>query len=207
MATPQSFGFLEVKAFLEGMFQQIATTLIYGNQFINPERFTGLALEDFHQNHRQLSNRQQRPRWRRRCLTQHRIRLKVWGDDTAHATFPKGKITGLQPRTWVSTDGCLWQHLPSLPRSLQAGDRICPQGLAIRLCASLTLISPNLPGLAQRNFINSVGPGNLQTPYPTCLCWYHSNLRYPRSPCQIMWLIPGIYRNRVVRNLSLISRR
>ena len=37
------FRLSEVKAFLEGMSQQVAATLIYGNQFINPERFTGLA--------------------------------------------------------------------------------------------------------------------------------------------------------------------
>src|SRR6266700_4926676 len=37
------FRLSEVKAFLEGMSQQVATTLIYGNQSANPERFTGLA--------------------------------------------------------------------------------------------------------------------------------------------------------------------
>src|SRR5882724_6142875 len=37
------FRLSEVKAFLEGMSQQVATTLIYGNQFVNPERFTGFA--------------------------------------------------------------------------------------------------------------------------------------------------------------------
>src|ERR1700728_5005511 len=37
------FRLSEVRAFLEGMSQQIASTLIYGNQHINPERFTGLS--------------------------------------------------------------------------------------------------------------------------------------------------------------------
>src|SRR6266550_4481835 len=37
------FRMSEVRAFLEGMSQQVATTLIYGNQHTNPERFTGLA--------------------------------------------------------------------------------------------------------------------------------------------------------------------
>src|SRR5580692_6532523 len=37
------FRLSEVKAFLEGMSQQVAATLIYGNQFVNPERFTGFA--------------------------------------------------------------------------------------------------------------------------------------------------------------------
>src|SRR5882757_4754366 len=37
------FRLSEVKAFLEGMSQQVASTLIYGNQAVNPERFTGFA--------------------------------------------------------------------------------------------------------------------------------------------------------------------
>src|SRR5215471_2434605 len=37
------FRLSEVKAFLQGMSQQVAATLIYGNQHTNPERFTGLA--------------------------------------------------------------------------------------------------------------------------------------------------------------------
>src|SRR5882757_1380915 len=37
------FRLSEVKAFLEGMSQQVAATLIYGNQSVNPERFTGFA--------------------------------------------------------------------------------------------------------------------------------------------------------------------
>src|SRR6266446_3907404 len=37
------FRLSEVRAFLEGMSQQVAATLIYGNQAVNPERFTGFA--------------------------------------------------------------------------------------------------------------------------------------------------------------------
>src|SRR6266403_762050 len=37
------FRLSEVKAFLEGMSQQVASTIVYGNQHINPERFTGFA--------------------------------------------------------------------------------------------------------------------------------------------------------------------
>lgn len=92
------FRLSEVKAFLEGMSQQVAATLIYGNQFINPERFTGLA-----------------PRYSTLTAassqtaanvldaggtsnTNTSIWVAVWGSDTLHATFPKGKITGLQHR-------------------------------------------------------------------------------------------------------------
>src|SRR6266702_149928 len=37
------FRMSEVRAFLEGMTQQMASTLIYGNLGVNPERFHGLA--------------------------------------------------------------------------------------------------------------------------------------------------------------------
>jgi hypothetical protein len=101
------FRMSEVRAFLEGMSQQVATTLIYGNQFINPERFTGLA-----------------PRYSTITTASSQtaanvldaggtasvntsIWVGVWGSETAHATFPKGKITGLQHRDmgeWPVTD-------------------------------------------------------------------------------------------------------
>jgi hypothetical protein len=92
------FRLSEVRAFLEGMSQQVASTLIYGNQFVNQERFTGLA-----------------PRYSTKTTansntafnvldgggvvsTNTSLWIVVWGDDTLHATFPKGKITGLQHR-------------------------------------------------------------------------------------------------------------
>jgi Major capsid protein GP7 len=102
------FRFSEVKAFLEGMSQQVAATLIYGNQFANPERFTGFA-----------------PRYSTKTVTAAQtganvldaggtastntsLWIVVWGSDTCHATFPKGKITGLQHRDmgeWPVLDG------------------------------------------------------------------------------------------------------
>ena len=101
------FRFSEVKAFLEGMSQQVAATLIYGNQSLTPERFTGFA-----------------PRYSTIVAansataanvldaggtgsTNTSMWITVWGSDTTHATFPKGKITGLQHRDmgeWPVTD-------------------------------------------------------------------------------------------------------
>jgi hypothetical protein len=89
------------------MSQQVASTLIYGNQFVNPERFTGFA-----------------PRYSTKTTTNSQTANNVldgggtastntsiwgvvWGSDTMHATFPKGKITGLQHRDmgeWPVTD-------------------------------------------------------------------------------------------------------
>ncbi len=92
------FRLSEVRAFLEGMSQQVASTFIYGNQFVNPERFTGLA-----------------PRYSTLTTTSSQtannvlsgggvastntsIWITTWGSDTLHGIFPKGKITGLQHR-------------------------------------------------------------------------------------------------------------
>jgi hypothetical protein len=109
------FRLSEVKAFLEGMSQQVATTLIYGNQFTNPERFTGFA-----------------PRYSTKTTansnsafnvldaggtssTNTSIWIVCWGVDTCHATFPKGKITGLQHR-----DMGEWPVLDSSSNTFQA---------------------------------------------------------------------------------------
>jgi hypothetical protein len=101
------FRLSEVRAFLEGMSQQVAATLFYGNQFTNPERFTGFA-----------------PRYSTKTVansataanvldaggtasTNTSIWIVVWGADTCHATFPMGKLTGLQHRDmgeWPVTD-------------------------------------------------------------------------------------------------------
>jgi hypothetical protein len=92
------FRLSEVKAFLEGMSQQVAATLIYGNQFINPERFTGFSP-------RYSTVSQANSQTAANVLdsggtasTNSSIWIVVWGPDTTHATFPKGKITGLQHR-------------------------------------------------------------------------------------------------------------
>ena len=92
------FRLSEVKAFLEGMSQQVASTLIYGNQFVNPERFTGFAP-------RYSTKTTSASQTANNVLdaggtssTNTSIWIVTWGSDTTHATFPKGKITGLQHR-------------------------------------------------------------------------------------------------------------
>lgn len=101
------FRLSEVKAFLEGMSQQVAATLIYGNQFINPERFTGLAPRFSTSNTANSQTAANVLSGGGAASTNTSIWVTVWGDDTLHATFPKGKITGLQHRDmgeWPVTD-------------------------------------------------------------------------------------------------------
>jgi len=101
------FRLSEVRAFLEGMSQQVASTLIYGNQAVNPERFTGLAprYSTTSTSNSQTANNVLSAGGSGSTNTS--MWITVWGSDTSHATFPKGKITGLQHRDmgeWPVTD-------------------------------------------------------------------------------------------------------
>jgi hypothetical protein len=92
------FRLSETRAFLEGMSQQVAATMIYGNQFTNPERFTGLAPRYSTSNTANSQTANNVLSAGGAASTNTSIWIHVWGDDTAHVTFPKGKITGLQHR-------------------------------------------------------------------------------------------------------------
>ena len=92
------FRLSEVRAFLEGMSQQVASTIIYGNQHINPERFTGLAprYSTVQTANSQTANNVLDAGGTSNTNTS--LWITTWGSDTMHGIFPKGKITGLQHR-------------------------------------------------------------------------------------------------------------
>jgi hypothetical protein len=92
------FRISESKAFLEGMSQQVASTLIYGNQGLNPERFTGFAPRYSTKTAASAATAANVLDGGGVSSTNTSIWGVVWGSDTWHATFPKGKITGLQHR-------------------------------------------------------------------------------------------------------------
>lgn len=87
-----AFRLSEGRAFLEGMNQTMAETLIYGDATLHPERFTGLA-----------------PRYNTLSGTiaqnvisgggsgndQTSVWLVLWGKETVHGIFPKGSTAGL----------------------------------------------------------------------------------------------------------------
>jgi hypothetical protein len=101
------FRLSESRAFLEGMSQQVASTVIYGNQFVNPERFTGLTPRYSTKTTANSNTAANVLDGGGSASTNTSIWIGVWGDDTLHATFPKGKITGLQQRDmgeWPVTD-------------------------------------------------------------------------------------------------------
>lgn len=149
------FRLSEVKAFLEGMSQQVASTIIYGNQHLNPERFTGLAP-------RYSTGVTSAAQTANNVLngggsgsTNTSMWLTTWGNDTFHGTFPKGKMTGLQHR-----DMGEWPVADSAGNTYQAyRDHFKWEiGLVLRdwrYCARIANIDvTQLTGVSAANLIN-----------------------------------------------------
>lgn len=95
--TPE-FRFSEVKAFLEGMNQQVADSIFYGNTSVTPERFMGLspryntvlpAVAQTANNVIDMTGT---------GSTNTSLWIITWGSETIHGIFPKGKMSGLQHR-------------------------------------------------------------------------------------------------------------
>lgn len=107
----QAFRISEAMSFFETMSQTMASTLIYGNTAINPERFMGLA-----------------PRYNTLTTTAAQtaynivdglgtgsdntsIWIVTWGPRTVHGFFPKGQQGGLQHNVMNNGNGGLWPVL------------------------------------------------------------------------------------------------
>lgn len=102
-----SFRMSESMATMEGMSQQVAQAIFYGNVLVNPERFMGLA-----------------PRYNTVSTataqtaanvidaggtgsTNTSIWIVTWGAQTMHGIFPMGKLSGLQHENlgrWTASD-------------------------------------------------------------------------------------------------------
>ena len=89
-----AFRMSEDRAFIEGMNQEFASTLFYGNEGTEPEAFTGFAPRFNDQSAENGSN----------ILTSAAtpdgsdnasIWLVVWGPNTVHGIYPKGSMAGL----------------------------------------------------------------------------------------------------------------
>lgn len=97
----------ESRAFFEGMNQQMATTLIYGNTAVNPERFTGLAPRYSTVTTATAQSANNVIDMGGTGSTNTSLWIVTWGAETTHGIFPKGKMTGLQHRDmgeWPVTD-------------------------------------------------------------------------------------------------------
>ena len=90
-----AFRLSEDRAFIEGMNQEVASTIFYGNEGSEPEAFTGLSPRYNDQSAQNGGN----------ILTSAAtpdnadnasIWLAVWGPNTGHLIYPKGSKAGLQ---------------------------------------------------------------------------------------------------------------
>lgn len=109
-----SFRLSEDLAFLEGMNQQMAQTLFYGNTAVNPERFLGLTPRFSSVSTATAQTANNVIDMGGTGSTNTSIWVVVWGPNTAHGIFPKGSRAGLQHNDigeWTLTDpsGNLYQ--------------------------------------------------------------------------------------------------
>ena len=92
------FRMSEAMSFLEGMNQQMATTLFYGNTALNPERFMGLSPRYTSVSTATAQTAANVIDGGGQGATNTSLWVVTWGPNTCHGIFPKGKITGLQHR-------------------------------------------------------------------------------------------------------------
>lgn len=93
-----AFRLSEDLAFLEGMNQQMAQTLFYGNTAVNPERFLGLAPRYPTVNTANAQTANNVIDMGGTGSTNTSMWIVVWGPNSVHGIFPKGGQTGLQHR-------------------------------------------------------------------------------------------------------------
>lgn len=92
------FRLSEDKAFLEGLSQQLAQTLFYGNTDSTPEKFMGLSLRFNTVNPSNGAIAQNVIDGGGTGADKTSVWLVVWSDFTVHGIFPKGSKGGLQMR-------------------------------------------------------------------------------------------------------------
>jgi hypothetical protein len=88
-----AFRMTEDSAHIEGMEQEFASTLIYGNEGVEPEAFTGLAAR---YNDLSAANGVNIVDAGGADSDNTSIWLVVWGPKTAHCIYPKGSQAGLK---------------------------------------------------------------------------------------------------------------
>lgn len=91
-----AFRLTEDLAFLEGMTQQMASTIIYGNTGVNPERFTGIAARYSTVTQATAQSAQNVVDAGGTGSTNTSILMVTWGARTCHGIFPKGGNSGFK---------------------------------------------------------------------------------------------------------------
>lgn len=151
------FRLSEDQSFMEGMSQQMAQTVFYGNTSVNPERFMG-----FSPRYNTVSTSNAQTAYNvidagGTGSTNTSIWLVVWGPNTMHGIFPKGKISGLQHKDmgeWPVADanGNTYQAYRTHFK-WELGMTVRDWRYAVRICnINVTLLS----GGSAANLINAL---------------------------------------------------
>lgn len=91
-----AFRLSEDTAFIEGMNQEMANTLFYGNEGTQPEAFTGLAPRYNTLTSSAAENAENVIEGGGTGADNRSIWLVVWGPNTVHGIIPKGSVGGIQ---------------------------------------------------------------------------------------------------------------
>jgi len=118
--------------------------MIYGNQFANPERFTGFAPRYSTKTVANSNTANNVLDGGGTASTNTSMWVMTWGTDTNHAIFPKGKLAGLQQRDmgeWPVADSLATLTKPI--ESTSNGKSVSPSGTGATWRGSPTSMSPN----------------------------------------------------------------
>lgn len=91
----KAFRLSEDRAFLEGLCQQVADSIVYGNTSVNPERFNGMAIRYNTTNTATAACAANVISAGGSGSDNSSIWLVCWGDQTCFGLFPKGSKAGL----------------------------------------------------------------------------------------------------------------
>ena len=133
-----SFRLSEDKAFLEGLSQQMAASLFYGNQATNPERITGLAPRYGSVSTATAQTANNVIDGAGTGSDNTSIWFVIWGDHSCFGIFPKGSKAGLQMRdlgehTLKDADGGQYQGYRT-HYSWDAGFTVRDWRYVVRIC-------------------------------------------------------------------------
>jgi hypothetical protein len=136
---PASFRLQEDRPHIEGLNQQVATTLFYGDESVNAERFTGFAPRF---NSLSASNGENIINGGGSGSDNASIWLVCWSPQTCHGIIPKGSSAGISQRdlgevTIENVDGNNGRM--QAYRSHYRWDGACLSAIGVMLCVSQTL--------------------------------------------------------------------
>lgn len=94
---PAGFRLSEAKGIMEGMNQQVAQALIYGNQVVTPQMFTGLSPR-YNTLNPLVATSSNVIDAGGTGADNTSIWLVYWGEETCHGIYPRGSTAGLEHR-------------------------------------------------------------------------------------------------------------